>query len=115
MEADDPVVEADQEAIAIERMLSLLQEKRTDLKAIRVGIAIFLAQLSILGFLAVKMKSRLSGLPVPHAAVLLALANGVVFLAALGLIIRPLVRLRRVNSKLTRAKASLCGLGLCEL
>jgi hypothetical protein len=115
MEADDQVEEADQEVIVIERMLSLLQEKRTDLKTIRVGIALFLAQLSILGFLAVRLKSRLTALPVPHAAVLLALANAVVFLAALGLIIRPLVRLRRVNSEITRSKSSLCALGLCDL
>ena len=115
----EPMTKADRreekETVIIEEMLSLLQEKRTGLKAIRVGIAVLLAQLSLAGFLVTRARNRLAALPVIHGVVLLSGLSLILFAVALFLVVRPLMRLRRVDAALHHHRESLCALGRCEI
>jgi hypothetical protein len=106
---------AGKEAVLIEEMLSLLQEKRTGLKTIRAGIAVLLAQLSLAGFLAARARSRLAALPVIHGILLLSALNLILFAVALFLVVRPFIRIRRVDAALHHHRESLCALGRCEI
>lgn len=105
----------EKETVLIEEMLSLLQEKRTGLKTIRVGIAIVLAQLSLAGFLVARARSRLAALPVIHGILLLSALNLILFAVALVLVVRPFIRIRRVDAALHHHRESLCALGHCEI
>jgi len=110
-----PDRQQEKEAAIIEEMLALLQEKRTSLKTIRVGIAMVLAQLSLAGFLVAYSRSRLAALPILHSIALLSAFNLLVFGVALFLVVRPIARIRRANVELHHYQDSLCALGRCDI
>lgn len=92
-----------EDALIIEEIQSFLQEKRTALKAIRMGIAIMLAQISAVGFLATTFKNHAFMQAMHWMDVLVVL--GVILLGtAIYLVVGPLIRIHRLNRKIMKFK-----------
>ena len=93
----------DEDALIVEEMQSFLQEKRTALKTIRIGIAVIVAQISLIGFLFSAFRSHAIVQARDWMGILTAL--GVVLLGAvIYLFIIPLIRIRRMNRKILKFK-----------
>lgn len=93
----------DEDALILEEIQSFLQEKRTALKAIRMGIAVILAQLSAVGFLVTAFRHHAIVQAMHWVDILVVL--GVVLLGtALSLFVYPLIRIRRLNRKILEFK-----------
>ena len=93
----------DEDALIVGEIQSFLQEKRTALRTIRIGIAVIVAQISLIGFLIATVW--------PHAIIQARGWMGI--LAALGVIllgvviyffIIPLIRIRRMDQKISKFK-----------
>jgi uncharacterized membrane protein YidH (DUF202 family) len=95
-EQDNPVVD---------EILVLLQEKRTILAMIRIGIAIIMAQISILGFLIVTSKFY-EWMEVLHLLIPFALLNLVVLGIAGYLIFGSLIQIHQLDRQILAYKKS---------
>jgi uncharacterized membrane protein YidH (DUF202 family) len=86
----------DEDALIVEQMQAILQEKRTALKIIRIGIAVVLAQAGAAGTVAAAFSRHaflLARGAVDAAAVLGAVLLGV----ALYLVVSAIIRIRRLD------------------
>ena len=88
-----PVQKNETEHAIIDEIQMLLEEKRMSLSAIRTGIAIFVVQVLILGFMIATSKSY-HFLEVMHMTVPFYLINACLMLLAYYLIINALLRIR---------------------
>ncbi|MGE5259215.1 MAG: hypothetical protein ACM3KE_21265 [Hyphomicrobiales bacterium] len=92
-----------EDVLIIEELQCFLQEKRTALKAIRMGIAIILAQASAVGFLVTTFRNHALIQALRWIDILVVL--GVILAAtAIYLVVGPLIRIRRINRKISQFK-----------
>jgi membrane protein YdbS with pleckstrin-like domain len=89
----------DEDALIVEEIQSFLQEKRTALKAIRMGIAVILAQLSAVGFLVTAFR-RHAIIQAMHWVDILVVLGVILLGTAIYLFVYPLMRIRRLNRKI---------------
>jgi membrane protein YdbS with pleckstrin-like domain len=93
----------DEDTLIIEEIQSFLQEKRTALKAIRIGIAVILVEISAVGFLATVFRNHALIQAMHWVDILVVLA--VIFLGtAIYLFVYPLIRIYRLNHKILEFK-----------
>jgi hypothetical protein len=92
----EPLHADDIEETVIEEILAFLQEKRTALEAIRIGIAIIVAQTSMIGLLIVASKYYVL-LEVMHLLVPFVFLNVLLFGIAVYFIIRSLVQIHHLD------------------
>lgn len=93
----------DEDTLIIEEIQSFLQEKRTALKAIRIGIAVILVEISAVGFLATVFRNHALIQAMHWVDILVVLA--VIFLGtAIYLFVYPLIRIHRLNHKILKFK-----------
>ena len=97
------VQENETEHAVIDEIQMLLEEKRLSLSAIRTGIAIFVVQVLILGFLIATSKSY-RFLEVMHMTIPFYLINACLMLLAYYLIINALLRIRGNDRIIRRLK-----------
>jgi membrane protein YdbS with pleckstrin-like domain len=89
----------DEDTLMVEEIQSFLQEKRTALKAIRIGIAVILVEISAVGFLATVFRNHALIQAMHWVDILVVLA--VIFLGtAIYLFVYPLIRIHRLNHKI---------------
>ena len=91
------------EHVIIEEIQVLLEEKRMSLSVMRTGIAIFVVQILILGFLIATSKSY-HFLEVMHMTVPFYIINACLMLLAYYLIITSLLRIRGYDRIITQLK-----------
>jgi membrane protein YdbS with pleckstrin-like domain len=93
----------DEDTLIIEEIQSFLQEKRTALKAIRIGIAVILVEISAVGFLATVFRNHALIQAMHWVDILVVLA--VIFLGtAIYLFVYPLIRIYRLHHKILEFK-----------
>ena len=93
----------DEDTLMVEEIQSFLQEKRTALKAIRIGIAVILVEISAVGFLATVFRKHALIQAMHWVDILVVLA--VIFLGtAIYLFVYPLIRIHRLNHKILEFK-----------
>lgn len=93
----------DEDALIVGEIQSFLQEKRTALKTIRIGIAVIVAIISLIGFLIVTFRSHAIIQARDWMGILAAL--GVLLLGVvIYLFIIPLIRIRRMDQKILKFK-----------
>ena len=93
----------DENALIVEEIQFFLQEKRTALKAIRLGIAVILAQISAVGFLVTAFRNHAFVQAMYRADILVVL--GAIFMGtAIYLFVYPLIRIHRLNRKILKLK-----------
>ena len=93
----------DEDTLIVEEIQSFLQEKRTALKAIRIGIAVILVEISAVGFLATVFRNHALIQAMHWVDILVVLA--VIFLGtAIYLFVYPLIRIHRLNHKILEFK-----------
>ena len=93
----------DEDTLIVEEIQSFLQEKRTALKAIRIGIAVILVEISAVGFLATVFRNHALIQAMHWVDILVVLA--VIFLGtAIYLFVYPLIRINRLNHKILEFK-----------
>lgn len=93
----------DEDALIVEEIQSFLQEKRTALKTIRIGIAVIVAQISLIGFLIATFRSHAIIQARDWMGMLAAL--GVILLGVvIYLFIIPIIRIRRLDQKILKFK-----------
>lgn len=93
----------DEDALMVEEIQSFLQEKRTALKAIRMGIAVILAQISAVGFLVTAFRHHAIIQAMRWVDILVVLA--VILLGtAIYLFVYPFIRIHRLNRKILEFK-----------
>jgi len=93
----------DEDALIVGEIQSFLQEKRTALKTIRIGIAVIVAIISLIGFLIVTFRSHAIIQARDWMGILAAL--GVILLGVvIYLFITPLIRIRRMDQKISKFK-----------
>lgn len=93
----------DEDALIVGEIQSFLQEKRTALKTIRIGIAVIVAIISLIGFLIVTFRSHAIIQARDWMGILAAL--GVILLGGvIYLFIIPLIRIRRMDQKILKFK-----------
>jgi len=93
----------DEDALIVEEIQSFLQEKRTALKAIRMGIAVILVQISAVGFLVTAFRHHAIIQAMRWVDILVVLA--VILLGtAIYLFVYPLIRIHRLNHKILEFK-----------
>jgi len=93
----------DEDTLMVEEIQSFLQEKRTALKAIRIGIAVILVEISAVGFLATVFRNHALIQAMHWVDILVVLA--VIFLGtAIYLFVYPLIRIHRLNHKILEFK-----------
>jgi len=95
----------DQNNLIVEEILVFLQEKRTVLRMIRIGISAVIAQISILGFLIATSKYY-QWMEVMHLWIPFALLNLIVLGIASYLIFGSLIRLRQLDRQIIKYKES---------
>ena len=95
----------DESNIIVEEILVFLQEKRTVLRMIRIGISAIIAQISILGFLIATSKYY-EWMEVMHLWIPFALLNLIVLGIAGYLIFGSLIRLHELDRQILRYKKS---------
>ena len=88
-----------------DEILLLLQEKRTLLSVIRIGISTIIAQISILGFL-IATSRYYAWMEVLHLIIPFTVLNVLVFCVAAYFIIRPLIQLHLLDRDILRHKKS---------
>ncbi len=89
----------DEDALIVEEIQAFLQEKRTALKAIRMGIAVILAQLSAVGFLVTAFRHH-AIIQAMHWVDILVVLGVILLGTAIYLFVYPLIRIRRLNRKI---------------
>jgi hypothetical protein len=93
----------DEDALIVEEIQSFFQEKRTALKAVRMGIAVILAQISAVGLLVTSFRNH--ALPQAMHWVDILIVFGVILLGtAIYLFVYPLIRIHRLNRKILEFK-----------
>lgn len=93
----------DEDTLMVEEIQSFLQEKRTALKAIRIGITVILVEISAVGFLATVFRNHALIQAMHWVDILVVLA--VIFLGtAIYLFVYPLIRIHRLNHKILEIK-----------
>jgi len=95
----------DQSNLIVEEILVFLQEKRTVLRMIRIGISAVIAQISILGFLIATSKYY-QWMQVMHLWIPFALLNLIVLGIAGYLIFGSLIRLHQLDRQILKYKES---------
>ena len=98
-----PVPENENERVIIEDIQVLLEEKRTSLMVMRTGIAIFVFQIFIFGFLIATSKFY-HFLEVMHMSIPFYIINACLMVLAYYLIITSLIRTRRYDRIITELK-----------
>lgn len=93
----------DENALIIEEIQSSLQEKRTALKAIRLGIAVILAQISAVGFLVTAFRNH-AFVQVMHRTDILVVLGAIFMGTAIYLFVYPLIRIHRLNRRILEFK-----------
>jgi membrane protein YdbS with pleckstrin-like domain len=89
----------DEDALIVEEIQSFLQEKRTALKAIRMGIGVILVQLSAVGFLLTAFRHH-AIVQVMHWVDILVVLGVILLATAIYLFGYPLVHIHRLNRKI---------------
>ena len=95
----------DVDNIIVEEILVLLQEKRTALRMVRIGIAAIIAQITILGFLIATSKYY-EWMQVMHLWIPFALLNLIVLGLAGYFIFGSLIHIHRLDQQIIRFKKS---------
>ena len=93
----------DEDAVIVEGIQVLLQEKRTALKAIRMGIAVILAQISAVGFLVTAFRNH-ALVQAMHWMDILVFFGVILLGTAIYLVVYPLIRIHRLNRKILKFK-----------
>ena len=88
-----------EDALIVEEIQSFLQEKRTDLKIIRIGIAVILAQISAVGFLVPAFRNQAFNQAMHWMNIIIVL-GAILLGTATYLVVGPLIRICRVNRKI---------------
>jgi membrane protein YdbS with pleckstrin-like domain len=89
--------------LIVEEIHSFLQGKRTALKAIRIGIAVILVEISAVGFLATIFRNHALIQAMHWVDIFIVLA--VIFIGtAIYLFVYPLIRINRLNQKILEFK-----------
>jgi nitrogen fixation/metabolism regulation signal transduction histidine kinase len=91
------------ERVIIDDIQVLLEEKRTSLSVMRTGIAIFVVQIFIFGFLIATSKFY-HFLEVMHMSIPFYIINACLMLLAYYLIVTSLIRIRRSDRSITELK-----------
>lgn len=99
----DPADREREDAIVVDEILVLLQEKRTALAMIRTGIGIIVAQMFVLGLLMVTSKYY-NLLEIMHLMIPFVVLNIILLLLGIYLIWDSLVHLYRLASQVRRYK-----------
>jgi hypothetical protein len=89
------------EDLILDILLTLHQEKRTALVMIRIGIATFIAQIAILGFLIATSKFY-QWVEVMHLVIPFILLNLIVFGIASYLIFRSILKINQLDRRILR-------------
>jgi len=92
-----------EDALIVEEIQSFLQEKRTALKAIRMGIAVILAQISAVGFLVAAFR-RHAFIQALHWMDILVVLGVILLGTTICLLAYPLIRIYRLNRKIMKFK-----------
>ena len=95
----------DESNLIVEEILVFLQEKRTVLRMIRIGISTVIAQISILGFLIATSKYY-EWMEVMHLWIPFALLNLILLSIAGYLIFGSLIRLHELDRQILKYKES---------
>jgi hypothetical protein len=95
----------DENNLIFEEMIVFLQEKRTALRMVRIGISAVIAQISILGFLIATSKYY-EWMQVMHLWIPFALLNLIVLSIAGYLIFKALIRIHHLDYQILRYKKS---------
>ncbi len=95
--------EEEQNNLATDELLAFLQEKRTALAMIRIGIATVLAQIAILGFL-IATSSYYVWMEVLHLLIPFTLLNVFLLAIALYFIFKSLMQIHRLDRQILRYK-----------
>ena len=91
------------EGVIINEIRVILEEKRTSLSVMRTGIAIFVVQIFIFGFLIATSKFY-HFLEVMHMSIPFYIINACLMLLAYYLIVTSLIRIRRYDRSITELK-----------
>lgn len=89
----------DKDTLVIEEIQFLLQEKRTALKIIRIGVAVFVAQMAVAGYVLTALKRHIFS-PSVYAQDILAAAGIVILSITIGMMVGPAIRIGRLNRKI---------------
>jgi membrane protein YdbS with pleckstrin-like domain len=89
--------------LIVEEIQSFLQEKRTALKAIRMGITVILLQISAVGFLVTAFRHH-AFIQALHWVDVLAVLGVILLGTAIYLFVYPLIRIHRLNRKILEFK-----------
>jgi uncharacterized membrane protein YidH (DUF202 family) len=93
----------EQDNLVIDELLALLQEKRTALAMIRIGIAALLAQLGILSFLIATSKYYV-WMEVLHLMIPFTVLNLLILALALYFIFKSFIQIHRLDRQISRYK-----------
>jgi len=93
----------DESNLMVEEILFFLQEKRTALRMVRIGISAVIAQISILGFLIAASKYY-EWMQVMHLWIPFTLLNLLVLGTAAYLIFGSLIRIHKLDRRILRYK-----------
>ena len=93
----------DQDALIVDELLVFLQEKRTALATIRIGLAIFIAQIAILGFL-IATSRFYAWMEVLHLVIPFILLNIVALGLAAYFIIHSMIQIHHIDRQMIRYK-----------
>jgi hypothetical protein len=93
----------DEDALLIEELQSLLQEKRTALKVIRIGIALFMAQIGATGYLLTAF-GRHTFAQAVYSMDFLAVLGMIILAVAIYLVVGPIFRIRRLDQEIMKIK-----------
>lgn len=93
----------DEDALIVEEIQSFFQEKRTALKAVRMGIAVILVLISAVGFLVTSFRNH-ALLQAMHWVDILIVLGVILLGTASYLFVYPLIRIHRLNQKILEFK-----------
>jgi hypothetical protein len=97
------IINENQNNLFTDKILLFLQEKRTALAYIRIGISTIIAQISILGVMIVTSKYY-SYIEVMHLLIPFVVLNIMVLCVAVYFIVRPLIQLHRLDREILKYK-----------
>jgi hypothetical protein len=93
----------DENTLIVEEIQAFLQEKRTALKAIRLGIAVILAQISAVGFLVTAFRNH-AFVQVMYRTDIVVVLCAIFMGTTIYLFVYPLIRIYRLNRKILEFK-----------
>lgn len=93
----------DEDTLIVEEIQSFLQEKRTALKSIRMGIAVILVQISAVGFLVTAFRNH-AFIQAMYRMDILVVLGAILLGTAIYLFVYPLIRIHRLNRKILEFK-----------